>query len=248
MSTTKLRATTQVYFDGDIDHNAKKITNLANGVNPQDAVTKAQLDSAVSSGSTSVHSAVQDLAACKALTDYQDKMMLLVEDLGLYRFDSQSTATSNDTTVIRPTNIASDASAGRWLKISAPLSDHNNLTNMQGGTSGEYYHLSSAQYAAATRIASGSQSGLLSSTDWTTFNNKAVITNRITREVPSGTKNGSNTAFTLANTPTSGTEMLFVNGILQNAGSGNDYTISGANITMATAPISTDTILCTYWK
>jgi len=73
-------------------------------------------------------------------------------------------------------------------------------------------------------------------------------TNLVVREVPTGTLNGSNVTFTLGNTPTSGTEMLFVNGILMNAGAGNDYTITGTSITMATAPISTDVLLCTYWK
>lgn len=49
---------------------------------------------------------------------------------------------------------------------------HNDLSSIQGGTAAEYYHLTSAEYSAATRTASGSQSGLLSSTDWTTFNSK----------------------------------------------------------------------------
>ncbi len=70
----------------------------------------------------------------------------------------------------------------------------------------------------------------------------------VCREVPTGTKNGTNTDFTLANTPVSGSEMVFLNGILQNGGAGNDYTISTNTITFAVAPISTDTILVTYWK
>lgn len=76
------------------------------------------------------------------------------------------------------------------------------------------------------------------------------MSNYIVRETPTGTKNGSNTDFTLANTPVSGKEMVFVNGLLMNAGAGNDYTISGAVITFLTGaiPISTDTILVTYWK
>jgi len=67
-------------------------------------------------------------------------------------------------------------------------------------------------------------------------------------EVPSGNMNGTNTVFTLANTPISGTEMVFLNGILQNRGAGNDYTISTNSITFLSAPVSTDIILVTYWK
>mgnify|MGYP001615424069 FL=1 len=77
---------------------------------------------------------------------------------------------------------------------------------------------------------------------------KLTITNYAVRETPSGTLNGSNVTFTLAFTPVSGTEMLFLNGILQNAGAGNDYTISTVTITMAVAPISTDKMLVTYLK
>jgi hypothetical protein len=57
-----------------------------------------------------------------------------------------------------------------------------------------------------------------------------------------------NVIFSLANAPIDGTEMLFMNGLLQNSGSGNDYTISGQNITMASAPVATDVILVTYWR
>jgi hypothetical protein len=72
--------------------------------------------------------------------------------------------------------------------------------------------------------------------------------NFITRETPSGTVNGSTTAFTLANTPISGTEQVFLNGLLQEPGAGNDYTISGATITYLTAPLTGDKIRVSYMK
>jgi hypothetical protein len=74
-----------------------------------------------------------------------------------------------------------------------------------------------------------------------------IVAGLVTRETPSGTINGSNTSFTLANTPVSGTEMLFLNGVLQDAGAGNDYTISSATITMLSAPLSGDKLRVTYW-
>ena len=70
----------------------------------------------------------------------------------------------------------------------------------------------------------------------------------VTRETPSGTVNGSTTAFTLANTPLSGTESVFLNGVLQDSGAGNDYTISGATITFASAPATGDKIRVNYRK
>lgn len=72
--------------------------------------------------------------------------------------------------------------------------------------------------------------------------------NFITNEVPSGTINGSNQTFTLAYTPVTGSEMVFLNGQLLFPGSGNDYTISGATITAADAPISGDRLVVCYRK
>ncbi len=65
---------------------------------------------------------------------------------------------------------------------------------------------------------------------------------------PSGTIDGSNTAFTLPDTPTAGTLRLHLNGMRLKSGAGNDYTISTNTITMATAPISGDILLCDYMK
>lgn len=74
--------------------------------------------------------------------------------------------------------------------------------------------------------------------------------NFVTREVPTGTVNGSNATFTLANTPTAGTEEVYVNGILQNVGVGNDYTISTNTITFLTGaiPQTGDVVLVNYRK
>jgi hypothetical protein len=72
--------------------------------------------------------------------------------------------------------------------------------------------------------------------------------NRITRETPTGTINGANTTFTLANTPTAGTEEIFLNGLLLEPGAGNDYTISAATITMLSAPLTGDRLKASYFK
>jgi hypothetical protein len=74
------------------------------------------------------------------------------------------------------------------------------------------------------------------------------LSNRVTRETPTGSINGSNTTFTLANTPSANTEELFLNGILLEPGAGNDYTISGATITMLSAPLTGDRLKVSYFK
>lgn len=104
-------------------------------------------------------------------------------------------------------------------------------------------------------------SGVLTPTtlsgDVSTVSNTGVVTlattvmktgNYIAKETPTGATNGSNTTFTLANTPIAGTEQVFLNGILQEPGAGNDYTISGATITYLTAPATNDKIRVAYLK
>lgn len=68
----------------------------------------------------------------------------------------------------------------------------------------------------------------------------------VTRETPAGAMNGSNTVFTLASTPIVGSEEVFLNGLLQEPGAGNDYTISGVTITYLAAPVSTDRLRVSY--
>lgn len=73
-------------------------------------------------------------------------------------------------------------------------------------------------------------------------------TNFVTNEVPSGTINGVNASFTLAATPTAGTEQLYLNGVRLFPGAGNDYTISGTAITMLNVPQTGDRLTSDYRK
>lgn len=75
-------------------------------------------------------------------------------------------------------------------------------------------------------------------------------TNFVTREVPTGSVNSVNATFALTATPLSGSEEVYVNGMLQNAGASNDYTISGATITFQSGaiPQTGDVVLVNYRK
>lgn len=68
----------------------------------------------------------------------------------------------------------------------------------------------------------------------------------IPNEVPSGTINGTNLVFTLANTPRLGSQSVFLRGLSQRLT--NDYTIAGLTITFITAPLTGDSIAVTYIK
>lgn len=57
--------------------------------------------------------------------------------------------------------------------------DHNSLAGLQGGGASEYYHLTSSIYTLVNQYASATLSGLLSSTDWSTFNSKQTHSNNL---------------------------------------------------------------------
>lgn len=107
-------------------------------------------------------------------------------------------------------------------------------------------------YADTMWLCSANSGGTINTTalTWTQIPTAAGLTssNFVTRETPSGSINGSNTAFSLAATPIAGSEEVFLNGILQAPGGGNDYTISGASITMLTAPLTGEKLVVNYRK
>lgn len=71
----------------------------------------------VNAQSLEFHSAVADLAGLKAiaLAELVDRMVVLCEALGTYRYDSAATDTADDVNVVTPT--AAPAGVGRFIRI-----------------------------------------------------------------------------------------------------------------------------------
>jgi len=317
---TPFRSSTQLKIDENLNYNGKKGVSLADGVDAQDAVTVNQLNNAVMSGSTSIHAPVADLAASKAVVAAAraDRMLMLIETIGLYAFDAQSTIASNDDSVIRPTDIASDASAGRWIRLSSNITDIVAILNnaaaitviadadkMNVLVSGviknvtwayiksilktyfddlynKYVHpnhsgdvtsvADGAQTIAANAVTNAKAAQMATKTykgrtsagtgnaedvSVATLKTDLGMRTRYYRQSLTGAITGSNTVFTIIANIVSGSEELFLNGQLQDANAGVDYTISyGATttVTFATAPKSvvvdgvtyTDKILMSY--
>jgi hypothetical protein len=63
-------------------------------------------------------------------------------------------------------------------------------------------------------------------------------------EVPSGDIDDSNVTFTLAHTPATGTLALYLNG--QRLKATDDYTLTGATITMVSAPLTGSNLIVDY--
>ncbi|MCK4260026.1 MAG: hypothetical protein KAX49_13690 [Halanaerobiales bacterium] len=146
----------------EINDSGTAVTDLWSGNKIQ-----SELDAIDSGIGSSIHTPVQDINALKAIdsvatgNEVSDKMLIHVENNGLFRFDLESSAAPDDVDVVRPTDRG--ALNGRWIRMTDPTNNHNNLSNLDGGGGGEYYHMTSAQHTSATREATASQNGLMSS-------------------------------------------------------------------------------------
>lgn len=68
----------------------------------------------------------------------------------------------------------------------------------------------------------------------------------VENEVPTGTVNGSNAAFTLAGTPNPAASLeVYVNGVHMKSG-GEDFSLSGSTITFTVAPATGSLLLASY--
>jgi len=98
---------------------------------------------------------------------------------------------------------------------------------------------------SVTGVLKGNGTAISAATSGTDY---LAPTEIVPNETPTGSVNSSNTAFTLAHTPIQSSLMLFLNGELLEPGSGNDYTISGASVTMLFAPATNDKLRAYYWQ
>lgn len=86
---------------------------------------------------------------------------------------------------------------------------------------------------------------------WSTPGGGLATSNFVFNEIPSGTVDGSNAVFTLANTASSsGSIRVYKNGIRQLPGAGNDFHCSTTAITFLAGniPQTNDNLLCDYMK
>jgi len=115
---------------------------------------------------------------------------------------------------------------------------------------GTIYQVRSIVGSSSIQVTYNGTSGNLELAAITGSTGVVVAPNFVVRELVNETPNGSITAFTIDNAPIAGTEHVYVNGVLMNQGSGNDYTISGVTITFQTGaiPQTGDIVLVSYLK
>jgi hypothetical protein len=104
------------------------------------AATKQYVDNATSLISGHIGAPVQAVVDLAAVTGATDKQLVLVEDNGsLYRYDAQSVLTPDGDGVVAA------AEGGNWIKISSAVQNHEMLSGLQGGASGDHVHLTTAE-------------------------------------------------------------------------------------------------------
>ena len=113
---------------------------------------RAEIESVLGFTFGGVHTAVQDTTELKAIDtsaalEYPDKGLILVEANGWYRFDRDSSEAEDIDRIVEPST-----GPGRWIQMSGNYSDHNLLKTIQGGTTGEFFHLSLDAFNATQQI------------------------------------------------------------------------------------------------
>lgn len=232
-----------VAFTGSLNMGSQVITFLGTPSTATDAANKSYVDTQISN----LNSIFDSKPSAKAATTGN----ILLSNPGTATFDTV-TLLAGDILFVRSQTVPSE----------------NGLYNFNGSTSaltripqmdiwaefpGALFTVEAggSVYGQSIWFCNVVQGGTLGTTAVTFLQINAaglISSNFVDKETPNGALNGVNTTYTLANTPVSGSEHVYINGVLQDVGSGNDYTISGAVITILTAPTASDKIKVSYRK
>lgn len=238
-----IRRTGTTAMTGNLNMGNQLITNVQTPSAGTDASNKNYVDQAIAALNSFFDSkpsvrvatvAAGTLASSFANAQVVDGITLVTGDRILVK--NQAAPAENGIYVVTAGTPTRALDMDAWLEVPGAL-----IAVEQGSTNSDTIWLSSAD-----------QGGTLGTTA-ITFQNIPTTAgllnaNFVDKETPTGTINGATTAFTLANTPVAGSEHVYLNGQLQDVGAGNDYTISGAVITMLTAPLTGEKIKVSYRK
>ncbi len=232
-----------VAMTGPLNLGSQGITSLATPSSSTDAATKGYVDTAIGNLNALFDSKGSVRAATTANVTISNPATAIFDGVTLANGErlllkNQSTASENGIYVFN----GSGSALTRVTDMDAWTEVPGAFVAVEEGTAN----------ADTIWLCTANQGGTLGSTSitWQQIPTSAGLlnTNFVDKEIPSGTINGSNAAFTLANTPVAGSEHVYLNGVLQESGSGNDYTISGAAITYLSAPLTGDKLRVTYRK
>ncbi len=182
-----------------------------------------------------------------AINDLSDVTITAIADNHILKYDSGTSQWVNE----------ADAGGGSWGSITGTLADQTDLNNALGAkvndtgdeTIAGVKTFSSDPLIPDEVYGVGWNGSLEPPTKNAVYDKISTMpdvnTSLVHGEVPSGTVNGSNTAFTLSATPATGSLNLFQNGVRLKIT--EDYTLSTATITFVTAPATGDLLLADYF-
>lgn len=231
-----------VAFTGNQSIGGNKLTNVGTATVSTDGVNLGQMQSAIAA----LNSLFDSKPSAKAATTGN----ITISNPGTDTFDGV-TLSSGDILFVR----AQTAQAENGLyTFNGSGSALTRIPEMDAWAEipGAFFSVEQGTtYADSMWLCTANQGGTLGSTSITFQQVNAAglsDSNFVTNETPSGSIDGSNTTFTLANTPVTGSEMVFVNGVKQKPGSGNGYTITTNTITLTDAPLSGENVEVSYRK
>lgn len=266
MSTTKIDVTRQGSFSDDtsIGH---KLTSVTDPSDAQDAATKNYVDGLLGANDAMTYKGVIDASSNPNYPEADAGDTYKISVAGKVGGASGAVVQVGDMIVCTDDGSAGGTQAevgSEWNIIQAnidgavtgPASSVDNNFATFNSTSGKVIKDSGLSLDTDDTLAADSDSRIPTQqavkgyvdTEIAGAATGLVDADFVVRETPTGLVNGSNTSYELANTPTAGTEEVYLNGLLQEPGAGNDYTISGDTITYLTAPLTGDRLRVSYRK
>lgn len=232
-----------VAMTGNLDLGSQRIVNVTTPSASTDAATKAYVDTQIGNLSSTFKVKPNARAATTG--------NITISNPGTSSFDG-ITLSNGDILFVRAQTATAEQGLYTFNGSAAALTRIAQM-DVWAEIPGAFFSVDEGTTYADTLWLCTSNSGGTLGTTSITFQNvqtSAGLSNAnfVDAETPSGTINGSNTAFTLANTPVTGSLQLFLNGVRLVVGAGNDYTLTGASISMTTAPITGDSLIATYRK
>ena len=233
-----------VAMTGALNMGGQRITNVQTGSANNDAVNVGQLNAALGSLNQIFKAkpnaragSVANVVLSNPATSIFDGVTLIAGELLLLKNQTATAENGLYTFNGSASPLTRVASMDVWLEVSGAT-----VVVEEGTVNADTMWLCTANTGGTLGTTP------IAFTQIPTNSGGLTASNFIDKEVPAGAINGANVTFTLSNTAISGSEHVYLNGMLQESGSGNDYTITGAVITFLSAPLSGEKIRTSYRK